>query len=77
MKAFGMKLVKSAEKTDSDIVVRLRNRAKNLDDEGLYVEAAMNLEASDEIAVLREIIKLRDEYVETLENNLVRLKNLD
>jgi hypothetical protein len=37
----------------------------------------MNLEASDEIAVLREIIKLRDEYVETLENNLVRLKNLD
>lgn len=58
-------------------MVRLRNRAKNLDDEGLYVEAAMNLEASDEIAVLREIIKLRDEYVETLENNLVRLKNLD
>lgn len=52
-------------------MVRLRNRAKNLDDEGLYVEAAMNLEAaaviehhrSKDCAVLLEIKKLEEDSI--------------
>ncbi len=53
----------------NDIVDRLENRAKLLDDEGLYVESNMNAEAAETIRVLRNEVQRLEQLTGVYERN--------